>query len=322
MILHMRGRRFAILAALSLCLSGCGESAGPLRIGTYVWPGYEPLYLARELGHLDPKTVHLVEYPSASEVIRAFRNQAIDGAALTLDELLLLAQDRFEPKVVLVMDVSHGGDVILGRPGMRELKDLSGRRVAVDTETVGAYLLTRALMVNGLQPSDVRVIHLAHNEHALAFNEGQVDAVVNAEPLRTELLAAGASLLFDSTQIPGEIVDVLAIGAEALAENHQALGELLRGWFLALEYLKREPQDAAARMSQREQVSAEQFLQSLRGMRIPSRSDNLKLLSGPDPALAKTGRGLMQIMLEQRLLKGAADIDALLAPAPLENLPP
>jgi len=89
-------------AVLAPSLAGCGvEPAPPLRIGTNVWPGYEPLYLARELGYLDPRSVHLVEYPSASEVIRAFRNHAIEAAALTFDEVLLLTQDGFKPRVVL-----------------------------------------------------------------------------------------------------------------------------------------------------------------------------------------------------------------------------
>ncbi|MEO8040925.1 MAG: hypothetical protein ABI794_19310, partial [Betaproteobacteria bacterium] len=66
--------------ALALAMTGCGRDPEPvLRIGTNVWIGSEPLYLARELGHLKPDAVQLVEYPSASEVLRAFRNQAIDG---------------------------------------------------------------------------------------------------------------------------------------------------------------------------------------------------------------------------------------------------
>ena len=65
--------------ALLLSLLGCGAQETALRIGTNVWIGGEPLYLARELGRFDPAAVQLVEYPSASEVMRAFRNQAIDG---------------------------------------------------------------------------------------------------------------------------------------------------------------------------------------------------------------------------------------------------
>ena len=70
------------------------EPEAALRIGTNVWIGSEPLYLARELGRLDPTAVQLVEYPSASEVLRAFRNQAIDGMVISLDELFGLAVGR------------------------------------------------------------------------------------------------------------------------------------------------------------------------------------------------------------------------------------
>ena len=65
-------RRLALLAlcALVLALSGCmRETEPPLRIGTNVWIGSEPLYLARDLGYLNREAVQLVEYPSASEVL-------------------------------------------------------------------------------------------------------------------------------------------------------------------------------------------------------------------------------------------------------------
>ncbi len=60
----------AIFLALSaFALAACDrQPEPPLRIGTNVWIGSEPLYLARELGKLDPAVVQLVEYPSASEV--------------------------------------------------------------------------------------------------------------------------------------------------------------------------------------------------------------------------------------------------------------
>ncbi|MGH8645994.1 MAG: ABC transporter substrate-binding protein [Gammaproteobacteria bacterium] len=310
-------------ALLALSLVGCGsDPAAPLRIGTSVWPGYEPLYLARELGYLDPKSVRLAEYPSLGEVTRAFKNQAIEAAALTFDEVLLLAQDGFNPRVTLVMDISFGADAILGRAELRTVKDLAGRPMAVDTRTVGAYVLARALMLNGLKPSDVNIVHVEHDEHEAALKEGRVDAVVNFEPLRSQLLAEGASLLFDSSQIPGEIVDVLAFEAAYLEKNPAVVKEVLRGWFRAIEYMQTHPQDASARMAQREQITGAQFLESLKGLKIPSRVQNLQLLGGQHPLLASSGRRLMQVMLDQRLLNTAPDVQAILAPGPLEDLSP
>ncbi len=317
-------RRILAYMVLVLSVVGCGKQdpLTPLRIGTSVWPGFEPLYLARDLGYLDPKSVHLVEYPASSETIRAFRNHAIDGAAVTLDEVLLLAQDGFEPRVVLVLDYSHGGDAIVGREYMRTVKDLIGRRVAVESGGVGAYVFKRALMLNGLSASDIEVVYLPVNEHAAAFKQGKVDASVCYEPMRSELLAAGASLLFDSTQIPEEIVDVLVVQHPALEKKLEGVRELLGGWFRAIDYLDQQPHDAAARMARREQVTVEQFLKSLEGLQILGRSDNLRLLNGQDPPLMKSAERLMQFMLEQKLLQTAADIDKVIATAPLASLPP
>ena len=292
-----------------------------MRIGTNVWIGSEPLYLARDLGYLDREAVQLVEYPSASEVSRAFRNQAIDGMVISLDELFVLAVDGLQPKVVVIVDVSHGADVVVGRSGMRTMKDLKGKRVAVESAALGAFVLSRALALNGMQASDVSIVHLESNEHPAAFERGQVDGAVTFDPYRTQLLGAGAQTLFDSSQIPGEIVDLLAVRASVLEKNPQAVQTLLTGWFKALDYLEREPKDAAARMAVREQITGEQFLQALQGLRVPSRADNLKMLAGATPGLVVSGRQLMTLMVEAKLLRSTLEIEGLLAPGPLQKLP-
>jgi NitT/TauT family transport system substrate-binding protein len=308
-------------AALPALLAGClREPEAALRVGTNVWVGSEPLYLARDLGRLDAGAARLVEYPSASEVLRAFRNQAIDGMVISLDELFGLAADGLRPRVVLVVDVSLGADVVVGRRGMRTMHDLAGRSVAVERGALGAFMLTRALNVSGMQPGDVTVVHLESNEQPAAFREGRVDGAVTFDPYRAQLLEAGAVTLFDSSLIPGEIVDLLAVRADVLEKRPQALQGLLKGWFDALDYMQRDPGDAARRMAVRQQVSAQAFLESQRGVHVPSREENLKMLGGPAPGLAVAGQRLMALMLESRLLRTGIDIPSLLAPKPLSDL--
>jgi NitT/TauT family transport system substrate-binding protein len=315
--------RLLACLALALSLAACGREPEPaLRIGTNVWIGSEPLYLARELGHLDPKTIRLVEYPSASEVLRAFRNQTIDGMVISLDELLGLAADGLQPRIILVVDISHGADVVVGRPGMRTMRDLKGRRVAVESGALGAFVLSRALALDGMQASDVNVVHLESNEQPKAYEKGEVDGAVTFDPYRTQLLRAGASTVFDSTRIPGEIVDLVAVRSTVLEKQPRAIQALLTGWFSAVDYLKREPNDAARRMGIRQQTTGEQFLASLQGLRIPSREENLKMLGGATPELAVSGRKLMDLMLQAKLLSAAVPIEGMLAPSPLAALPP
>jgi NitT/TauT family transport system substrate-binding protein len=308
-------------AALVFALAGCmREPQSPLRIGTNVWIGSEPLYLARELGRLDPAVVQLVEYPSASEVLRAYRNQAIDGMVISLDELFGLAADGLQPRIILVVDVSHGADVVVGRGGMKTMHDLKGKSVAVESSALGAFVLSRALSLNQMQASDVTVVHLESNEQPTAFEKGQVDAAVTFDPYRAQFLRAGAATLFDSTQIPGEIVDLLAVRASVIEKRPDAVRALLSGWFDAIDYMKKDPKDAARRMGIRQQTSGEQFQQALQGLRIPSRDENLKMLGGATPELTVTGHRLMTLMVEAKLLRTELDIESLLAPRPLTDL--
>jgi len=316
-------RLLCVLACATLLVPviGCSGPEPALRIGTNVWIGSEPLYLARELGKLDPSTVQLVEYPSASEVLRAFRNQAIDGMVISLDELFELAVDGLQPRIILVVDVSNGADVVVGRRGMRTMRDLKDKSVAVESGALGAFVLSRALALNGMQASDVNVVHLESNEQPGAFEKGDVEGAVTFDPYRTQFLKAGASTLFDSTQIPGEIVDLLAVRASVVDKEPKAIQALLTGWFGALEYIKRDPVDAARRMGIRQQTTGEQFQEAQRGLHVPTREENLRMLGGAQPELATTGRRLMALVLEAKLLRSSLEIERVLEPGPLASLP-
>ena len=312
-----------VLASAALLLGLCGCAREPqtaLRIGTNVWIGCEPLYLARDLGRLDPAAVQLVEYPSASEVHRAYRNQAIDGMVISLDELFGLAVDGLQPRIILVVDVSNGADVIVGRRGMRTMHDLKGKSVAVESSALGAFVLSRALALNGMQASDVNVVHLESNEQPIAFEKGQVDGAVTFDPYRAQFLRAGGKTLFDSTQIPGEIVDLLAVRATVIEKQPKAVQALLTGWFSAIDYMKKDPKDAARRMGIRQQTTGEQFLEALQGLHIPSRNENLRMIGGMKPELVVTGRRLMALMMDAKLLRTGLEIESVLAPGPLESL--
>ncbi len=284
-------------------LLGCTpEPEPPLRIGTNVWPGYEPLYLARDLGYFDTTSVRLVEYPSATEVSRAFRNGAIESAALTLDEVLSALQYGVAARVVLVMDISHGADALVARPELKELKDIKGRRVAVESGALGAYVLVRALQFAGLSPGNISVVSVPSSEHEQAYQARRVDAVVTMEPIRTRLLTQGARQLFDSSQLPGEIVDVLIVQQYYLDRHPDQVRRLIKNWFSSLKYMKEHPEDSSQRMSRRLAVSPAEVSLLFNGLRIPAVEENRSLLDDTPPGLQAPAQKLMQTLLEQRLL--------------------
>jgi NitT/TauT family transport system substrate-binding protein len=105
-----------------------------------------------------------------------------------------------------------------------------------------------------------------------------------------------------------------------LDKRPEAIQALLNGWFAAVDYMQGDPKDAARRMGIRQQTSGEQFLEAQRGLHVPSRAENLKMLGGDKPELAVTGRQLMTLMLEAKLLRSKVEIERMLAPGPLAGL--
>jgi NitT/TauT family transport system substrate-binding protein len=299
------------LSVITLCtclLIGCiSKPEPPLRVATNVWPGYETLYLARSLGYYDRTPIRLVEYSSGTEEVRAYRNGEIEAAGISIDQALVLAATESDVRIVAIMDISDGGDVILARPEIKNFSQLKGKRVGVESTALGAFVITRALQKAKMLPKDMKIIPLEVSEHERAFKNKTIDAVVTFGPPHTKLLEAGAKLVFDSSQIPGEIVDVLIVRSSAIANRRDAVQTLVNGHFRALKYLQDNPQDAARRIAPRTGVTPEQFLESLGGLRQPNLVENQRLLSKNDPLLLNGVRKLVKVMLENKLLPQAVD---------------
>lgn len=272
----------ALLTFLApLLLSGCTPApVQPLRVGTNVWSGYEPLYLAQSLGWLKKPTVRMVEFTSTSDVLRAMRDHTLELAAITLDEALLLQQDDPDIRIILVMDESHGADALIAKPNIQSLHDLKGKKIGAETTALGAYMLSMILDHASLKRSDITLIPLPANQHALAFNHGRVDAVVTFEPFKSELQNTGASVLFDSRQVPGAIVDVLVVHDDILAKHQTRLTQLVRIWFQSLRYLREKPEDAARRMQPRLKLPIDQVLAQYKGIKLLTLEENMALLQG------------------------------------------
>lgn len=293
--------------------AGClDEPIKPLRIGTNVWVGYETLYLARNLGCFDNAAVKLVELPSATEVSHAFRNHTLEVATLTLDESLTLLQSETDIRVILVIDFSHGGDVLLTNPAIDSLEKLRGKRIGVENTAVGAVLLDGALTAASLTPKDIDIIPMTVDEHRLAYLAGEVDGVVTFDPIKSQLLNSGAINLFDSSRIPERIVDVMITRQQVIERRADDLAKLLTGYFKALAFLKRHPIESARRIAPRLGLSSSELLPQYSGIRIPDLAENRQLLDKNDARLKPNITRLADIMYRKKLLFKPVNIDTLL----------
>ena len=300
-----------ILVLLLSGAVGCARDE-PLTIASHVWVGYEPMFLARSMGWLDEERVRLYETGAASDSMQALVDGRVDGAALTLDEVLQLREQGLDLVVILVFNISVGADKILARPPIASLADLAGKRVGFEQGAVGELMITEALRRAGLDRDEIEVVDLPAYRQLEAWRASAVDAVVTYEPRASRLEAEGAVNIFDSREIPEYIVDVLAVRRDRAGRGQSAaLGHLVTEHLRALEYFHRNPEDAAFRMSTRLNLPADEVLQAYRGLLLPDLDNNRRLLGGSSPDLQETTRALVDFKVEQGLLQASDDLSDL-----------
>lgn len=291
-----------LLIVISALFSCTSEYSSALKVGTNIWPGYEPLYLARASGFWDEKSVNLIEFTSTSEVLRAFRNHSIDVAALTLDEAIALIVDRPDTRIIMGTDFSAGADVVIAQSGTEAVEQLKGKKIGVESTAVGAYMLARFLEKNHLTISDVEVVFLEVSQHVDAFLAHKVDAVVAFEPVRTQLLKHGGSIVFSSREIPGEILDVLVTREDLIKKRQGDLEVLVNGWFQSLQLIKEQRSATLLKMAPRLGMSSEELDNALSGLTLLDKKANQWLFGSEGLPIQNAAIKVERIMLSNGLL--------------------
>jgi NitT/TauT family transport system substrate-binding protein len=299
----MRRRNFLhalpLLAVAGLDLAGCGES-GPLRIGTHPWPGYESLYLARYFGWL-PETTQLIDGSDLAASFRGLSSGQLDGACMTLDELLLARDGGLPVTAVLVLDESVGADVVLARPPVRKLEDLRGKRIGMERGAVGSLILLKLLDAAGLAADDVEPVDLPVAKQVFAWRDGSIDALITYAPISNLIERDGGIRLFDSRSFPGTIFDVLAIRQDRLNALGSQIEASISAHFRAIEHMRINREDALRRIAAWRRLSYEETVADFGGLYLPELTANRRMLApGGDIALA--ARSLAALMQDGHLM--------------------
>lgn len=303
-------RLSTLLLLLSVgLLSSCSkESHEPLRIASSPWPGYEPIYLARDIGYLPKNKASIFELPSSDITLESFRNRSADMATLTLDEALDLLAGGVKFRILFVMDGSNGADAVMASPQVKSLADLKGKRIAIENIPLGVYMLSRTLNAAKLKREDVHVIPSAESRQLEMYKQDKADAFITFDPFKTQLAALGAHAIFDSSQIPNEIFDLMLVHEDVFQARRQEVCDVAREWFHTLNYMKQSPADATHRISKRLGVSTQEYQTMVGGISTPTLQDNLRLLSTKHPAIITPANNLVQVMLKEGQLKQKVDI--------------
>lgn len=301
--------KLILIILTSIFITSCSEAPKePLRVASSPWPGYEPLYLARELEYLKEDKVNLFEMPSSDMNMESFRNHSADLATLTLDETLHLLNKGTKLRILNVLDVSHGGDAVLAHPSIKKLSDIKGKRIAIMNITLGLYMLKRLLDKAGVDRKDVTVFPMAENKQINFYKKGKADVVITFDPVKTKLEKLGAKIIFDSTDIPNEIFDLLLVHEDVYMNRRKDVCQITNAWFKSLEYLKNKPKDSSIRISKRLGIMPEEVPKMMQGIILPTREENKKILGGDNPSLLEPAHKLSELLVKEKMIDGMIDV--------------
>ena len=238
------------LIALILLLAAEMAAQKPkFTVGWSIYVGWNPYYYMDKSGILkkwadkygvDIKVQRFDYAPS----LDAFVAKNIDACAMTnMEALDMPAAAGIDTTSIITGDFSNGNDAVLVRNGLT-LAKLPGKKVLLVEKTVSQYLFERAMTLNGLRDQIKRVtmVNTSDSDIATAFiTNASQEAVVTWKPLVSQILKTkGVTSIFNSSQIPGEIMDLLVVRTDVLArpEGQKFAKAIVGAWYEVLSQMK------------------------------------------------------------------------------------
>lgn len=266
---------YALGGCLLLLAGGCAqqEESPPLRIGYSDWPGWVAWEVAIQKGWFEEAGVNVsfqwFDYVASMD---AFAADQLDAVAMTNGDALVTGATGAPSRAILINDYSNGNDMIVARPGITSVSELSGKRIGVEVGFVCHLLLLQALEANGMSEADVTLVNIPTHELPQAFATGDVDAVAAWQPNSSQALNAvpGSTAIFTSADVPGLIYDVLAVSPSSLATRGDDWRKVAEVWYRVVDFILSEEtqEEAIAIMAARVSLTPAEYAPFLEGTKI------------------------------------------------------
>jgi NitT/TauT family transport system substrate-binding protein len=206
--------------------------AWSIYVGWMPWPYAQEAGIVKKWADKYGITINIVQINDYVESINQYTAGKFDGVTVTnMDALTIPAAGGVDTTALIVGDFSNGNDGIVIKKG-KSVADLKGKKINLVELSVSHYLLVRALQSAKLSEKDITVVNTSDADMVAAFKSKDALACVTWNPLLAEVQAEpGATLVYDSSKIPGEIIDMLVLNTGVLKDNPDVGKALVGIWF-------------------------------------------------------------------------------------------
>jgi NitT/TauT family transport system substrate-binding protein len=295
-------KRLWLLFFSLLSLSACSPYERPLMVAAAPWPNFEFLFLAKELNYLPEDQYSIFELPSSTSVIQAFQTGKLDVAFLSLDEVLTLIALGIDLNIVSVIGQSTGGDALLVKPGIKCIKDLKWRSIGYENKAAGALLLDEMFTISSLNNQTIQLFEVKQSEAKDVYMQGNMDGLIVREPEKQQLLQLGAHELLNSNILQHRITHLMVVRKEILLSKETQITYLLKRFYDAYYYYKKNPKNALTTIAVRLQIYPYLLEESFKGSMFIEPKDALMRLSGSPSNIELKANELSKFMTQKNML--------------------
>jgi len=255
--------------------------AAPLKIAYSDWPGWVAWDIGVQKGWFKAEGVDVeflwFEYVPSMD---AFAAGKVDAVTMTNGDALVTGATGAKSVAIVLNDYSNGNDMIVAKPGIKDVKSLKGKKIGVEVGFVSHLLLLTALQSAGLKESDVTLVNMPTDQTPQALGGGTVDAIVAWQPNSGQALKAlpGSKAIYTSANAPGIIYDVLAVSPKSLAAKRAEWKKVVKVWFKIADYLAdpKNTAEASKIMGARVGLSGPEYAKLMKGTFFLGKAGNLK----------------------------------------------
>ena len=248
----------AICMAAGLTTGVAAQERTEFKVAWSIYVGWMPWGYLEDSGIMDKWAdqygidVEIVQINDYIESINQYTAGQFDGVTATsMDTLSIPSGGGVDTTALIVGDYSNGNDAVIVKGG-GDLASLAGKPVNLVELSVSHYLLARGLDSVGLSEADLTgVINTSDADMIAAYATDDVEAVVTWNPLVSEILGGpDATSVFDSSDIPGEIIDLMVVNTETLEAN-PAFGKALVGaWYEVMTLIAEGDEEVLTAMAE------------------------------------------------------------------------
>jgi NitT/TauT family transport system substrate-binding protein len=224
------------------------------KVAWSIYVGWMPWDYAQQSGILKKWAdkygikIELTQINDYVESINQYTAGTYDACVMTnMDMLTIPSAGGVDSTALIVGDYSNGNDGVVLKGAGKKLADIKGLSVNLVELSVSHYLLARGLDTVGLKERDIKVVNTSDADIVAAFATPSVTATVTWKPqLSTVTAMPKTSLVFDSSKIPGEILDLMVVNTKMLKDNPKLGRALVGAWYETMGVMQARDAKATA----------------------------------------------------------------------------